>query len=1151
MKTSEQLIQESEDRAREDERLRWERAKEMRMREAEAAEIEESNINLLDTFASAARLNNTVASWIYSEVGADLTYKKEDGYSPYDINPATGKRYIDGYESQAERFKDDRSWKQTMDRIKQIDREQQDRKVIADSGWVGMAANMAFTFADLPTMAAMLVPVKGQGFAAARIAQSVGIGVATASTQEAALYATQETRTQDEMVRNVIAGAVLDTALSVGFNVAHRGMYALARAETSAQIKLAQQEATGEVIPASPFVGPLGKAAIPDTSDISEEIVRSASAAEVVGMGPQVAKTGASGEELKRVTTEFTPLEKVALTLAKATPNGRLWSSKNAITRHLIQSISQLDVEVRGDDMPLSFETEMKEGMKRVEFYILKARRAQKESGLDEMDFSIELDKTLRRGDVSENPVVERMAKTLRAEVIDPLWEAAYQAGIPGTYREVMDDNGNIVREKIQSQTAESYFGRQYDVNMVIEHKDAFKVAYKEAIEDAHARDTVEYNSKVDAFDAEYNLEGLKDQRAVLRNELRNAKKRKNPDTEAISDMELRVKELSTEIDKVKQLRKALDHNYKPKDIPDPEDYIEWEAKLENIWSNVVNKKVGGAVDGTGGTSGADPFKRRAPVLDAFLTGEMGSGGINFMTRNYEQVLSGYAHRMVPKIASARVFGSDDLTWETAFKQLQDDYQSRAEDARVNGDTKLAKKLEKTMERELRDLRAVRDILMGQYLPPGSVRPENKWALGLIRGIRSLNASRMLGSVVVSSMPETSRVMAYDGLSNMTEAAVQVGKKMRIMNTLEGMEEADMVDFILASELLSMGRIQQLTDADFDMAYHTLFDRSMAKVNEVAMTASGMKHYNAYMKGIVASMTQNKIIRTLKAGDPAELQKLKRLGISDEVVGSISRQLNKHAGKTGKLWTANTQLWDDLEARNIFEGAMLKESDKIIISPGAGDKPLWMNTELGKTFGQFKTFIMAATNKMMIPLMQDQEMARKWSEIATMQALGVLTYYAKSYLGGREPSDDPYTVTLEALDQTGLTAYTMEMVNIASKIYGKDILGREQGAIRYNSRSVADSVFGASFGTFNDLAKGGYYIFRDDETAAQEAQTADALTHLGRRLMPLNSNVGLRVPLTRLERYIAEMFGGTGRYATRSKEGASRSIDPPWMNTED
>ena len=173
-----------------------------------AVDDPEPSPSLLQTFGAAFRTQNTIGSALSSmgmlsgagEVDADfnpIDYVKDDPkYAPFveQFAGITNKRTADAKKLQ-------------------IDREQQDNRTLAAAGWTGVVAQMAAGVVDLPTLLPAAGGLIGGGSRAARIAgTAIGAGV-DAGISEAALQATQATRTPEETALNIGGSIVLGGAL--------------------------------------------------------------------------------------------------------------------------------------------------------------------------------------------------------------------------------------------------------------------------------------------------------------------------------------------------------------------------------------------------------------------------------------------------------------------------------------------------------------------------------------------------------------------------------------------------------------------------------------------------------------------------------------------------------------------------------------------------------------------------------------------------------------------------------------------------------------------------------------------------------------------------------------------------------------------------
>jgi len=65
-----------------------------------------------------------------------------------------------------------------------------------------------------------------------------------------------------------------------------------------------------------------------------------------------------------------------------------------------------------------------------------------------------------------------------------------------------------------------------------------------------------------------------------------------------------------------------------------------------------------------------------------------------------------------------------------------------------------------------------------------------------------------------------------------------------------------------------------------------------------------------------------------------------------------------------------SDLWTDQEAARAFENAVVHSADVAVVTPGIGDLPRLHSTEWGKCILQFKSFNLASTSRLLIPMLQ-------------------------------------------------------------------------------------------------------------------------------------------------------------------------------------
>ena len=96
-----------------------------------------------------------------------------------------------------------------------------------------------------------------------------------------------------------------------------------------------------------------------------------------------------------------------------------------------------------------------------------------------------------------------------------------------------------------------------------------------------------------------------------------------------------------------------------------------------------------------------------------------------------------------------------------------------------------------------------------------------------------------------------------------------------------------------------------------------------------------------------------------------------------------------------------------------------RDVNRTIVTPGIGDKPLWMSGDLGSVIGQFQAFAMSSVQKTLISGLQQRDM-KVLNGMMVMLGMGALSYYFKTNLAGAQVSGDPRVWAAEAVDNSGI-----------------------------------------------------------------------------------------------------------------------------------
>ena len=262
------------------------------------------------------------------------------------------------------------------------------------------------------------------------------------------------------------------------------------------------------------------------------------------------------------------------------------------------------------------------------------------------------------------------------------------------------------------------------------------------------------------------------------------------------------------------------------------------------------------------------------------------------------------------------------------------------------------------------------------------------------------------------------------------------------------------------------GKAEVIADVGDYTQGGTMVERGLRSAANKFGRINFLDYWTSGMKQLHAVTMQTSIFDGLSKGKFDK--RLTRLGIDKQSAMDMMEQVNKYGKNEGGVWITNAKNWDRPDLERMWGAAMRKESDRVIIMPGQ-EKPLFMSSELGKSIGQFRSFILSATQRVLVAGVQGQDHNAIGGAISLV-GMGMFSYYLKSNLAGRETSDDLSAWVVEGIDRSGAVGILGEINNTFEKISSNSVglrplLGISAPASRFVSRSVSESILGPTFGS--------------------------------------------------------------------------------------
>lgn len=483
----------------------------------------------------------------------------------------------------------------------------------------------------------------------------------------------------------------------------------------------------------------------------------------------------------------------------------------------------------------------------------------------------------------------------------------------------------------------------------------------------------------------------------------------------------------------------------------------------------------------------------------------------DFLESDVERVARIYTRTMAADVELAARFGRADMRDQIA--RIGDAYTAAT---RRTTDERALKRLDQQRRADVRDLEAIRDRIRGTYRAPAD--PDSLFARA-VPVVANFNYLRLLGGMTISSIPDLARIVSVRGFTGMFRHALVPlatnARKYRLA-AAEAKKAGTALDMVLHS------RAASLADVMDAYAPRSRFERGLQAAANNFGVVTLMAPWTAAMKqlaGTVAAAGMLEDAAAWSAGRASRkaITRLASAGINEETAGRIARQFEQHGQQEGGLYLPNTDAWTDRGALEAFRGALVREVDRTIVTPTAGTRPLWMSEPWGKLIGQFQSFGVASAQQVLIAGLQRSDTAFV-NAVAFGVGLGMLTYAVKSWIAGREPSDDPREWVTKGLEFSGVTGWLMEPLKIGDRLTGGALgLSGKAPTGRYRGDTPVEIIGGPTAGLVNDALGGGVRTLMGDPSRGDLSAV--------RRLLPYQNLWALRNVFDQAEAGAAEAMG--------------------------
>lgn len=1035
---------------------------------------------------AAFRIDNSVGSLI-----ATIPFNQFEAVEGY--NPFKDDNTLAGYEDYADAFIHSQSPLETSAIKQRIDRQIQDRKLLTEAGGAGFTSSLAMGVIDPINVAATFIPggLAVRGGSVARTAGTLALSNAGAGVlSETALSATQETRTLTESALNVAFDATLGGVMGSAIQlVKNRG----ALASKFRNDVIGEQQTQPQNIPNNiPGDRSIGAAEVFDTT-LEQEAIK--------------------GPSFVNRTMNVSPVGRVAQSPSKIARQVNQQLAENNFTyaknEEGIASFGAVETAVRRFDALIYKQVESTR-----DYYkqYKQAARTGGDTRMSHIEFSEAVGDAMRNGDQHAIPQVAEAARAIRP-IVEQTKNHMVELG--------------ILREGVKVTTAESYFPRIYKFDKILSDRSEFKKVIADWLGETNQSAVNKAQGSLDkAVAGIERAESARPAADKLGAEIREAESWSGKKTELLSEVDKNVRligEKQAVADELSALR-GLDKQTKKQakrqaqlerklsaidsaeqTLPKLQRHLEILDKprqfrneyarlsrhtnsltrfdrrrqaamrrmepmareeLEAAADDIINKIIGAPAGIVPGELIPDGLTKHAGFTKARTLNIPDERIKDFLESDVNYVMENYIRQVAPEIELTKRFGRVDMDGQ--IKAITDDYNRLISEAAT---PKERAKLEKRREADLRDIRAMRDRLLGTY---GAPKDPASFFVRAGRVARHVNFLRLLGGMTISSLPDMARPIMQHGLRS---ALKPLGKMMTDISKMR-IAKADLREMGIGLEYALSSRSKVIADLNDPYSRRSFLERGLEWSSQKFGNFTLMNQYTDTMKMWSGLITQSKVLNAAKAVaggkklSKKEVTKLAHIGIDESMLHRIADQYSRHGEDLDGLLTGHSHLWDDRVVREAFQSAILKDVRTTVITPGIGDTPLMMSSELGKIVMQFKTFFFATHNRALVSGIQSGDASFYYGALLQV-GLGSLVYVLKSMMAGREINTDPANLVKEGLDWSGMMGWLGEpnnvLENLSGGTYGMSAMFGGPPASRYQSRNGIGALLGPTFDLGGDI----------------------------------------------------------------------------------
>jgi hypothetical protein len=447
----------------------------------------------------------------------------------------------------------------------------------------------------------------------------------------------------------------------------------------------------------------------------------------------------------------------------------------------------------------------------------------------------------------------------------------------------------------------------------------------------------------------------------------------------------------------------------------------------------------------------------------------------DFLENDVESLFGSYVDSLMGEAAYQRVFR--DLRLPNDDGEIDELYAPSYERMK-RLITDADKRPSEVVNAELRNLDILYRALKG--IPQ---EPETAWN-NTLRRVRSWNFVRVMGQLGVAQLSELGMALGNGGMRGMIyhmprfRDFVLEAKKGNMSDALTDELESIMsvgLDVLAHSPHVRLDDGSAVSSAvRGGKATRTqVFDYTLNNAKQAVATVSGMTHINRMLQRLNARVLTQRFVdeafgqKGLISRQGINTKRYEALGINSDMAERINEQIRKHAatrdGLIGKkVKHLDIQMWDDIDAKNAFINGLSRWSRRSVQENSAGTMPAFMSKEMGKTIGQFRSFMLGAYTKQVLGGVRQRDWETFSSFLASM-FFGGLFYVGQTYVNsvGRQDQEQWLEERLSAesigkasFQRAGFSTFAPMLIDMGAAPF------TDEPIFAYRTTDLSTGIFG-------------------------------------------------------------------------------------------